>query len=72
MKVENVEDKVKFDPDFIAIKRFDYSLTKLLERFPEGVPDHVIENAMGLTTEESELLYGDIVVKLQKVLHVKI
>jgi hypothetical protein len=72
MKIENIEEKVKFDPDFIAIKRFDFSLIKLLERFPEGVPDHVIENALDLTTEEAEVLYEGIVVKLQKALNVKI
>lgn len=72
MKIENIDEKIRYDPDFVAIKRFDFSLVKLLERFPDGVPDHIIENALNLSTEEAEELYLSITDKLQKALNVKV
>ena len=69
MKEDNSE-KIKYSPDFIDIKRFENDLEQLLERFPENVPDHVCEHALGLSQEEAEALYKSIVEKLQKALNV--
>ena len=72
MKEDNTE-RIRYNPDFVNIKRFDYDLKKLLERFSDsGVPDHIIENALGLTQEEADALYKSIVEKLQKALNVKL
>lgn len=72
MKEDNSE-RIKYDPDFVNIKRFNFDLEKLLERYSEaGVPDHIVENALGLTQEEADELYKSIVEKLQKALNVKL
>ena len=66
---DDMMEKIKYNPDYIAIRRFDYSLIKLLDRFENGVPDHVLENALNLEHDEAEELYKEIVAKLQKVLN---
>jgi len=72
MKEDN-KDRIRYNPDFINIKRFNYDLNQLLERFDDsGVPDHVIENALDISQEEADELYKNIVTKLQKLLNVKI
>ncbi|NDC25889.1 MAG: hypothetical protein EB078_08575 [Proteobacteria bacterium] len=67
MPTEN-KKRLENDPDFIAIKRFDYSLKKLLIRYPEGCPDRIIANALLITEEDVEDLYSSTVLKLRKMM----
>ena len=60
------EERLASDPDFILLKRFDYSLRSALEKHPEGVPDHVIAQALGKTTVWVSKNYGAIVKQLQE------
>ena len=53
----DTERKLKKDPDFVVAPRFGNSLQRLVERFPEGVPDDVCAKALNLTVEEIEQLY---------------
>jgi hypothetical protein len=53
------------DPDFICIRRFDYSVETLLERFPDGAPDKTIAQALMISIEDVESLYNGIVAKLR-------
>jgi hypothetical protein len=62
---EEVLHKINTDPDFVFIKRFDYSLVKLLERFPDGAPDHTVAKALMITPEDVEKLYRVVVEKLR-------
>jgi hypothetical protein len=55
--MDTTERKLKKDPDFVVAPRFGNSLQRLVERFPEGVPDDVCAKALNLTTEEVEQLY---------------
>lgn len=57
--------KIETDPDFIALKRFGYSLAVLVERHPEGVPDKMIAQALGIAEEEIEPLYERAVLNLR-------
>lgn len=52
-------------PDFIAIKRFDYSLAKLEERYPDGAPDRVIAAALQISEDEVGARYARIVSQLR-------
>lgn len=61
-----IRERIETEPDFIAIKRFDYSLNKLLERYPEGVPTRVIAQALMMEESEVEELYQKIIAKLRK------
>jgi hypothetical protein len=48
------------------MSRFDNSLAKALERYPDGAPDHVIARALGITEADLERKYLEIVAKLRK------
>lgn len=67
-KINGVEikDLIETDPDFINIKRFDYSLNNLLKRYPEGVPDRIIAAALQMTEDEIQSLYTTVLDKLRK------
>jgi len=54
------------DPDFILSKRFGFSLAKLMTRYPDGAPDNVIAGALGMTEEQVENRYQEIVKILRK------
>lgn len=56
---------IENDPDYIAIKRFDYSLKKLLERYSDGAPTRVICQALQMDENEVEILYQSILQKLR-------
>lgn len=67
MSLDEMTERVCVDPDFIALKRFDYSLKTLLARYPDGVPSNrVIAQALLITEEELAEVYEDIVKKLRK------
>lgn len=65
MKNGNLQ-QIHQDPDYVALKRFDYSLAKTLERYPEGCPPHILANALALTEAEVEAEYQRIVAKLKE------
>jgi len=74
MTLEEIKNKITEDPDFIGLKRFDYSLAKLLKRYednPEGCPDRVIAHALMISEEEVELLYQRSISRLRKLMGVK-
>lgn len=54
-------------PNFVCLKRFDYSLKKLLARYPEGVPDKVIAQALMIPEEYLPELWNDIIVRLRSI-----
>jgi hypothetical protein len=67
------EQKIKIDsdPDFIALKRFDYSLNSLLRRYPDGVPDDeggnkMIAKALMMSEDEVRETYENIIIKLRQ------
>lgn len=65
-----VRRKVKHDPDFVYLKRFNYSIQELLERYPEGAPDRLIAQGLLLTEEELDTLYENILEKLRRAMGV--
>jgi len=60
------------DPDFVFMKRFDYSLDKLMERYPDGAPAKIIAQAMMMTEDEVEELYEAVIVKMRQALRVEL
>lgn len=66
MVSDEVRKKIDFDPDWIAIKRFDFSLKKLLERYPEGVPVRIICQALAMEEKDVESLYNQLLEKLRE------
>jgi hypothetical protein len=53
------------DPDFIALKRFGYSLKNLLDRYPDGCPDRIIASALMITEDDVATIYEQIIQKLR-------
>lgn len=64
--------RIAHDEDFVYSKRFDYSLTKLLERYPDGVPDRVLAAALMIVEEDIEVHYQRIVRTLRTAMGVDV
>lgn len=47
---DELEKAVETQPDFIMIRRFGFSLRKALEKYPDGLPDTLIAQALGKPT----------------------
>ena len=54
--------------DFVALKRYSYSLSKAMERYPDGMPNALIAQALGIAEADVETIYQNIVAKLKVVL----
>lgn len=63
---EKAKKMLENDPDYIASKRFDNSLAKLMARYPDGCPDRIIATALLIEETEVEKRYHEIVLKLRK------
>lgn len=71
MTSAEARQKLDTDSDFIAVKRFDYSLKKLMERYPEGAPPKVIAQALMMTEDEVEELEQAVITKIREVLKIE-
>lgn len=63
--------RLEQEPDFILIKRFGFSLKKLTERYSDGAPENIIAAALGITTEEVEQKYQNIIKCLRALVDVE-
>jgi len=70
MTPEEMKHMIETDPDYIASKRYGYSLNTLLERYPDGCPDRIIANVLQMSEEEVETAYQGIVRKLRSLMKV--
>lgn len=67
---EEVIRRIHEEEDFVNLKRFEYSLAKVQERYPNGAPDKTIANALLLNEEDVQIIYEGIVNKLKVLLGV--
>lgn len=65
---ENQTKQLFNDPNFICIKRFDYSLKELLNKYPDGVPHRIIAQALHLTEPELEVFIQETLAKLKSLI----
>ena len=72
MRSSKMKVLIETDQDFIASKRFGFSLKKLLERYPEGAPDKVIAQALLLSEAELVELEKTILNKLRAGLQIQL
>lgn len=72
MTLEEIQELLHKDKDFIYSKRFDYSIEKLLERYPDGAPAKVIAQVLLITEEEVEKLTQEAIVSLRKKMKVDV
>jgi len=59
--MQDVNKMLAETPDYIAIKRYNNSLKALEERYPDAIPNHIQALALGLTENELELQYQEII-----------
>lgn len=70
MTVENLQERIQTEPDFVNLKRFDFSLHKTMERYPDGAPIKVIAQALLMTEPEVEEMLERVVFKLKSYMKV--
>ena len=70
MKGTEARLKIVHDPSFVYLKRFDFNLDKLMDRYPEGVPNRIIADALMITEDDVEEIYVRIVEKLREIMKV--
>jgi hypothetical protein len=67
--IEEKKRKILEDEDFIDYPKFKNSLSKLIEKYPDGVSDEVIAKVLNITPEEVEKIYNSSIQKIQKSLN---
>jgi hypothetical protein len=60
------DERVETEEDFILLKRFGYSATEALKRHPDGLPDHLLAQALGKTSAWVTRRYNAIVLALRE------
>jgi DNA-directed RNA polymerase specialized sigma24 family protein len=58
------------DPDFVNLRRFDYSLAVVVDRYPEGCPVRVIAQALMISEEDVERIEAEATLKLRELMRV--
>lgn len=66
MNFDVAKKKIDEEEDFIYSKRFDFSLKKALERYPDGMPPKMVAQALLMSEEEVEALFQKILLKIRK------
>jgi hypothetical protein len=61
---------IEFDPEYVYLRRYDFSVSKVLERYPDGAPDHIIAQALLCTEDDVQRIYQSAVTKLRD--HLKV
>lgn len=56
---------VEAHPDYILLKRFEYSAEKALRKYPDGLPENLVAQALGKPTAWVTRRYKAIVEKLR-------
>jgi hypothetical protein len=57
--------QMQTNPDFISLRRYNNSLKRLMERYPDGCPTHIVASALEITEDELETRYQKIVTTLK-------
>ncbi len=69
---EEIQEKIKNDPDFIYSAKYNNSIEQIIEKhpldkYPDGVPNKLIAKVLKLESpEEVEFVYQGIIRKLRK------
>lgn len=66
--MDDIKKRILEDPDFINLKKYNFSIKTLLEKYPDGAPSHLIARGLDMAPEDVERFYDKIVQKLRTVL----
>lgn len=64
-KMDQIWNLLTTDPDFICLPRYGGSLKRLLERYPDGVPDHIAAEALNTTVVDYQRVVATAIEKLR-------
>ena len=64
-KMDEIWRLLNTDPDFVCLPRYGGSLKRVLERYPEGVPEAMAAEALQISVEEYRRLASSIMEKLR-------
>lgn len=70
MEDKEARKRLAADEDFVNLKRFDFSIREVAKRYPEGAPDRLIAQALGIPEDEVEERYQRIVLQLRTLMKV--
>lgn len=71
MDAATVQQRLREDPDFIALPKYRFSLLRVERKFPDGVPPVLAAEALASTEGEVEQMYGEIVGALREKLEAR-
>lgn len=63
---------IENDPDFIFSKKFDFSLDKMLERYPDGISNKMIARSLLLTEQDVSEILESIIQKFRNQLKIEV
>ena len=66
MKFQTTKEKIEQDPDYVNLKKFEFSLKRMLEKYPTGAPDRVISQALQIPEAEINQRFQSILDKLKE------
>lgn len=64
--LKDIRSKLLTDPHFVNSKRFNYDIENVLNRYPDGCPEHVIASLLQIELDDISEIYEEIVLKLRK------
>jgi hypothetical protein len=70
MKGDEARERIATEPDFIFLKRFDYSLASLVQKHPGGVSNRVVAAALMVTEDDVDDIYENIILKLRDIMKI--
>lgn len=59
--LESIQNK----PNYIAIRRYGNDIRRLMKRYPNGAPDHIIATALMIDETQVDSIYDTIVEKMR-------
>jgi hypothetical protein len=62
----NEPNRIEDEEDYISSSRYDNSIKKIREKYPNGCPDHVIATVLEQTEEWVKKMYQKVISNLRK------
>ncbi len=69
---DEARQKIESAEDYVYLARFQFSMKKLLERYPDGVPNRLIAQGLLLTEDEVEAKFQAVIRKIRRALKVTV
>ena len=58
--------KIQTEEDYISLKRYDFSLEKIIDSYPDGVPSRLIAQSLKMDENIVEEIYNSAIMKLRE------